>query len=244
MSIELVGITKVFEKKNGEHVLFRNINILARPGERVAILGASGSGKSTLLGIMCGNKPATSGEIRISGPVSWPVYAANVTNMAESVAGNIRFIARVYEADGDELVQKVSEMAEVTDYLAYKLSATPRFVRAQMLFALAVCLDFDTYLFDDKFAQGSGRFRTKAIEIVKMLSRDHAVVLATSSASTAKRTCDRAYVLDDGEAIEYSEMKPAIKHLQQIEAEAVVATAEVEEEYFDESQNLQTPVDT
>lgn len=51
----------------GERLLFDQLNLCIRPGEKVAFVGESGSGKSTLLKIIAGLVKYESGEVKIDG---------------------------------------------------------------------------------------------------------------------------------------------------------------------------------
>jgi ATPase subunit of ABC transporter with duplicated ATPase domains len=58
--LEVSGVSKSYGEK---HVL-RNVSIVVRRGERVAIIGANGIGKSTLLKIATGNLAADAGAVK------------------------------------------------------------------------------------------------------------------------------------------------------------------------------------
>jgi macrolide transport system ATP-binding/permease protein len=65
--IELHGITKTYRNGDLQVQVLHGIDLVIRPGELVAIMGASGSGKSTLMNILgCLDKP-TSGSYRFLG---------------------------------------------------------------------------------------------------------------------------------------------------------------------------------
>ena len=60
--IEFDGVSLI---SDGEHVL-RDIDLLVRKGERIAIIGESGAGKSTILDLMMGLRSPTSGTVLLS----------------------------------------------------------------------------------------------------------------------------------------------------------------------------------
>lgn len=63
MTLELHKVTK----KYGELTVLREIDLIVRPGELVAVVGPSGSGKTTLLQIMGTLDQPTAGTVRVAG---------------------------------------------------------------------------------------------------------------------------------------------------------------------------------
>ncbi|MBZ4663379.1 MAG: yheS 2 [Caloramator sp.] len=61
-------------KSYGEKVLFNNINLMIRKGEKVALIGENGRGKSTLLKIIKGEVQPDSGYIRLGRNVEIGYY--------------------------------------------------------------------------------------------------------------------------------------------------------------------------
>ncbi|MEO0804160.1 MAG: phosphonate ABC transporter ATP-binding protein [Cyanobacteria bacterium J06642_2] len=62
LSLQIRQLCKVFP--NGTRALDR-VNLLARPGEGIVLLGANGSGKSTLLRCIVGLENLTSGSVKV-----------------------------------------------------------------------------------------------------------------------------------------------------------------------------------
>ena len=62
-AIQLSRVSQRF----GDYVAIRGVDLVAAPGEFVAIVGPTGCGKSTLLNIVAGLKPPAEGEVRIFG---------------------------------------------------------------------------------------------------------------------------------------------------------------------------------
>lgn len=67
VSLEITGMTKVFETPSGPYVAVKNVNATMRDGEFVCIVGHSGCGKSTVLSIVAGLQKATFGGVAING---------------------------------------------------------------------------------------------------------------------------------------------------------------------------------
>ena len=65
LTCEHVG--KYFEEAGQRLVVLKDVNLVVRRGETVAIVGASGSGKTTLLQILGGLDLPSSGVVRIQG---------------------------------------------------------------------------------------------------------------------------------------------------------------------------------
>ena len=50
--LEIINLKKTFERKNGNIVLFNNVNLKVRKGDLIALVGPSGSGKSSFLHLL------------------------------------------------------------------------------------------------------------------------------------------------------------------------------------------------
>ena len=117
MSLDLIDVHKSYPIRGGRKVILRGANGRIARGERVGILGRNGSGKSTLVRILGGVEAPSSGRIRSSMTISWPIGMAAGFQPQLSGADNARFIARIYGRDAEHIVDFVDDFSELGEYL-------------------------------------------------------------------------------------------------------------------------------
>lgn len=67
VEVQTLGLTKIFGSGPNSIELFKNLELVIRTGETIAIVGASGAGKSTLLNILGTLERPTSGKVLYGG---------------------------------------------------------------------------------------------------------------------------------------------------------------------------------
>ena len=64
--LETINLKKVFEHKNGNIELFRNVNLKIKHGDLIALVGPSGSGKSSFLHLLALLDDPNGGKILVN----------------------------------------------------------------------------------------------------------------------------------------------------------------------------------
>src|SRR5213593_151008 len=67
VTLEIAGLTKMFDTPSGPFVAVQDVDIAVHDGEFACLLGHSGCGKSTVLSIVAGLQRATRGRVLIDG---------------------------------------------------------------------------------------------------------------------------------------------------------------------------------
>ncbi|XP_042480944.1 ABC transporter C family member 10-like [Macadamia integrifolia] len=144
-------------EENPSKLTLRNINLVVKPGEKVAICGEVGSGKSTLLAAVLGEVPLIGGTIQVYGKIAYVSQVAWI--QTGTIQENILFGSAMYKQRYQEVLEKCSlvkdlEMLPFGDLTeigerGVNLSGGQK-QRIQL--ARALYQDADIYLLDDPFS--------------------------------------------------------------------------------------------
>jgi len=191
--------------------LFRNLNFDLPPGGRLALLGRNGQGKSTLIKILGGVTPPTVGGARWgSMTCSWPLGFGGGVQGAMTGVDNIRMIARIYDTPVKGLAEQVDEFADLGEALYMPIKHYSSGMRARLAFGLSLAIDFDCYLIDEITAVGDASFTQKCEDELFGKRADRAFVIASHDLNYLSKHCDRAIVIDNGQAKLFDDVDVAI----------------------------------
>lgn len=196
--IQLENVTKTYPTRQGPRVVLDNINLQVRMGQKVGIVGRNGSGKSTLIRLIGGTEPPTSGSVRRSISVSWPLAFGGAFQGFLTGLDNLRFICRVYGVDYTGVVPFVEEFTELGLYLREPVMYYSGGMRARLAFALSMAIEFDCFLIDEVIVVGDSRFHEKCRVELFEKRKDRALILVSHDPNQIKAHCESASVLDKG----------------------------------------------
>ncbi|AFK64278.1 polysaccharide ABC transporter ATP-binding protein [Advenella kashmirensis WT001] len=212
--IEIRNITKSYQTTTGREYIFRDLSVLVPPERNVALIGRNGAGKSTLLRLIGGLDVPDRGHIKVSGSISWPVGLSGGFQGTLSARENVKFVARVYGAEGErmrQIVKFVEEFAEIGRYFDRPVKTFSSGMRSRVAFGLSLAFDFDYYLIDEAMSTGDAHFRNKATQAFKDRISKSKVILVTHSMSQVRAMCDYVLVVDDGKVYAYNDIESGIK---------------------------------
>lgn len=204
--LELKGVYKSFGENNNFEVL-NNINLSAKNGEFVCILGPTGCGKTILLYLIGGFLKPTQGEILMDNkmvfrpePDRMMVFQNYVLFPWKTVYENILFAldrSGLNKKEKKVLVMRYLDMVGLVlfkDWYPYKLSGG---MQQRVSLARALVTDPRVLLMDEPFSALDSQYRKflrKNLEIIWQKNRK-TIVFVTHSTEEAVYLGDKIYLL-------------------------------------------------
>lgn len=209
--IQLDRVSKSFRTRSGRHCVIDNVTTAFAPGQAVAMIGANGAGKSTLLRLIAGTSRPTSGRVRVRGAVSWPVGFAGGFHPELTGEQNVRFLARIYGADSDNLCDFARHFSEVGAAFRDPVRQYSSGMKARLAFAVSMGLPFDTYLVDEVTAVGDAAFKDKSRAMLQVRLRQAGAIVVSHSPNTLRALCQTAVILHRGKLVHYPDVDEALE---------------------------------
>lgn len=204
------NIRKSYRAGHGRREVLKGISLTVSAGERVALLGRNGAGKSTLIKLIGGVELPDSGKLVRKMSVSWPIGFGGGFQGSLTGYDNARFIARIYGTSYAAIREFVEDFTELGGALAMPVKTYSSGMRARLAFALSLAIEFDCYLIDEVILVGDQNFQRKCYHELFEKRSDRAMIIASHSIETIRDTCNRAFVLNDGNGSCYKNLEEAI----------------------------------
>ena len=208
--IQIQNLTKSFWVAGRRKVVIDDLSLTLPTGKSLALLGRNGAGKSTLLQIISGTMHPDSGQVLSDGTISWPVGLSSSFHRDLTGAENVRFVARIYGVDTDQLVAFVEEFAELGPSFNAPLRSYSSGMRSRLTFGASMGIKFDTYLVDEVTAVGDRSFRRKSQVLYKERMENASAIMVNHSMSQIRQFCNAGVVLDRGKALYFEDLDEAI----------------------------------
>lgn len=210
--IRLENLTKRFVLHGERKTVLDRVDAVFPSGQAIALLGRNGAGKSTLMRMIAGTEDPTEGRIVSTGAISWPVGFAGSFHRDLTGVQNVRFVARIYGADTDELVEFVEDFAELGQHYRLPFSTYSSGMRSRLAFGVSMGIAFDTYLVDEVTAVGDASFKAKSAKLFTARMETAGAVVVSHSMSQVRQLCDAGAVLENGRLTYYEDLEEAIAH--------------------------------
>ena len=196
-------------------LVLRDVSLVIRRGERVALVGQTGSGKSTLADILMGLLEPTAGRLLIDGrQVAAEAWQANIAHVPQSIfladtsiAENIALAIPAHEVDQARLEAAVAQ-AQIADFIeslpeGYATTVGERGVRLsggqrqRIGIARALYKQAPVLVFDEATSALDDATERALMETLDGLSRDLTIIMIAHRLSTTGY-CDRVITVSGG----------------------------------------------
>lgn len=225
------------QKKYEEFWALRDVSLEVPRGQTLGIVGRNGSGKSTLLQIIVGTLMPTMGDVCVNGRISALLELGSGFNPEFTGRQNVFFNGQLLGLSKQQIEERfddIAAFADIGDFIdrPAKTYSSGMFVR--LAFAVATSVDPDILVVDEALAVGDEAFQRRCFARIEALqSRGSTTLFVSHAASKIVELCDRALLLDRGEALIAHEPKFTIDRYHKL----IYAPADRMESFREEIRN-------
>ncbi len=213
--ITIEDVTKTYRTRGGTKPIVNQLSCVIPQGTNLGILGVNGAGKSTLMRLIAGTEEPDSGRIRRSRRVSFPLGFSGTFAGSLSGRENAIFLARVYGAHTQYVMDFAEDFAEIGDYFDMPVATYSSGMRSRLAFGVSMAIDFDVYLVDEVTAVGDASFQEKCRIALTERFAYADVIMISHAPETLKQYCNFGAVLHDGDLKFYATIDQAnVAHLE------------------------------
>lgn len=229
------------EKKFGDHLVLRDVNLTVRPGEIVGLIGPSGSGKTTAIKTMLGMEKATQGTALVLGK-SMPNrrvlgkigYMAQSDALYETLSAkeNLEFFGKMKGVVGQQLAQEISHVSAVVDLTAdleQRVQDYSGGMKRRLSLAIALLGRPELLILDEPTVGIDPALRRQIWQELRVLrGRGQSILITTHVMDEAEKT-DRVALLLHGDVIAFASPQELEHQYHVATIEEVFLKAEKEE---------------
>lgn len=184
--------------------VLRDIDLVAKPGESIGVVGANGSGKSTLLRILTQVMFPYAGRLEVSGKVGALIDVRAGIHPDLTGRENIGLYGSILGYGRRRVVQMFDEIvafAELGDAIDRQVKFYSSGMGMRLGFSVAALLQPDILIVDEVLAVGDASFQQKSLEKMRSLLADGTtLVFVSHDLATVEATCGRGIWLEQGVA--------------------------------------------
>ncbi|WP_279323773.1 amino acid ABC transporter ATP-binding protein [Anaerococcus sp. AGMB09787] len=217
---EIIKIENL-EKKFGDNLVLKDINMSVDEGEVVTIIGSSGSGKSTLLRCINLLEEPSGGKILYRGAnILEPKYDrrhfrsrvgmvfqnfnlfANKTVLENCILGQIKVLGKS-KKEAEERSRRHLESVNMQNYVNAKPSQISGGQKQRVAIARALCMDPDVLLFDEPTSALDPETVGEVLDVMRKLAKSGmTMIVVTHEMDFARDVSTRVLFMNQGIILE------------------------------------------
>jgi lipopolysaccharide transport system ATP-binding protein len=206
----LAGSNPAPRKYFREFWALRDVNLTARRGEMVGIIGRNGSGKSTLLQMMCGTLTPSEGSTEVKGRVAALLELGSGFNPEFTGRENIYLNGSVLgltHAEIDDRIDDIIAFADIGDFVDQPIKTYSSGMSMRLAFSVIAHVDADVLIVDEALAVGDAYFQQKCMRWLRSFREKGTVLFCGHDIGAVMNLCDQAIWLDGGQVRGQGETK-------------------------------------
>lgn len=201
-------------KRYGDKYAVNDVNFTVGDGEIVGFLGPNGAGKSTTMNMLTGYLSSSSGTAKIDGldildnPTEAKKHVGYLPEIPPLYPDMTveEYLNFVYDLKGCTLNRKkhIKEVCDVTKiYDVYKrvIKHLSKGYKQRLGIAQALIGNPKVLIFDEPTIGLDPKQIIEIRNLIRMLGRDHSVILSTHILSEVQAVCDRIIIINKGKIV-------------------------------------------
>ena len=205
---------KHLTKRYGAHTAVEDLSFCVEEGRIYGLLGPNGAGKSTTMNIITGYLSPTSGTVLVDGHdiLEEPVEARRCIGYLPeqpplypemTVAEYLDF---VYELKGCKLprkqhIKEICEVVKIWDVSGRLIKNLSKGYKQRVGIAQALIGNPKVLIFDEPTIGLDPRQIIEIRNLIKMLGKEHTIILSTHILPEVQAVCDRIVVINKGRIV-------------------------------------------
>jgi len=200
----LESLWKTENRRHAEIWALRPLSFQVRKGETVGIVGRNGSGKSTLLQLICGTLQPSGGTVSVHGRIGALLELGSGFNPEFTGLENIFLNGSILGLSQQEIslkLESILQFADIGDFVERPVRTYSSGMAVRLAFAVQACIDPDVLVIDEALAVGDETFQKKCFNrLGELKEQGTSILFVTHSCPSIVQHCDRALLLDQGQA--------------------------------------------
>lgn len=192
----------------------RGVDLAARQGEFIGIIGRNGSGKSTLLRMLAGVEPPTSGIVLTSErPQLLGVSAALIGELTGAENIKLGFLAMGMSPDeADERFKDAAELSALGEAVDLPMRTYSSGMSSRLKFAIAVMAEPKILMIDEALSTGDAAFAERSKKKMDgLLEKAGSVFMVNHAPRAIENVCSRVIWMENGRIVMDGDTKDVSK---------------------------------
>ena len=188
--------------------VLNDVNIEAKKGECIGLLGLNGSGKSTLLSAIAGIKKPASGKITTEGKIGF-VTQENALIDELTAYDNILMWTSMKKEDIMKALQGPElSILKVSDFINVKVRNMSGGMKKRLALASVIITGPDILLMDEPLAALDIPAKSDILKFIDAFKANGGIIFIASHEAEVFEHCDKVYHLKDGKIVQIDKSRP------------------------------------